>query len=324
MNNSIILITVIVFLGVFTNCSVWIPGGMVDSTTPVPPEKYQVLGEANGEESSTKFLIFEFNKPNKDFIEKATEKAIKSMNGDALINVYWYHKYTNYFLFSTYSFIVRGTVIKTSGIDQPKFNQLAQKQPLVSKQPKKINWMNFFTDLEIQVSTAWGSRELTEGSVGGFNSFAFNVFTRNRSRFIYFYPQVSYTRLVKKRDKKIQDNYGNTWIFDQRNFIRSIPITFNVGINFGQFENISKNLPDRINPYANFGVGYYITQIGYIGSYADWEWKNLGYRLGIGVAYQISPSLSLTAGFNRNSVLTGTNYSFWELGIGLAYLFRNN
>ncbi len=320
----------------FQNCSVWIPGGMIDSTTPVPQGKYKVLGEATGEETSTTFLIFQFNKPNKDFIERTTQKAIKSLNGDELINVTWYHKYTNYLLFHTYSFVVKGTVVKKAEVDATAYRNIQNPQNLpqasvLSTERNVINLKKLFQNLGLQVSFVLGGREYEniydyytgENSltkfVGGYRSLAFNLFIQKPSRFIYFYPQISYLKLTKNRDEKIIQNGRILWIERSGNYIRSIPITLNVGFNFARLKEFPLQIPIGLNPYINFGVGYYITQNGNSPRYSDWEWKNFGYRFGIGMEYKIQPQISIIAGFNRNSVFSTIDYSFWGLGVGLVY-----
>ncbi|MFQ5730254.1 MAG: hypothetical protein ACE5GN_07825, partial [Waddliaceae bacterium] len=100
----------------FMGCSHTIPGGLVDATAPVSQRGYQILGESEGSVSSTFVFGIQTSKPD---MEVAIRKAIDRLGGDELVNVTWDHKRSNYFLFGTYTFIVRGTVIKRTEEGMP-------------------------------------------------------------------------------------------------------------------------------------------------------------------------------------------------------------
>ncbi len=325
-NLCIVKLCFFIFLTlVLQSCSVWIPGGMVDSTGPIPQKGYQVLGEAVGEETSTTFLIFQFNKPNKDFIERATEKAIKKRGGDELINVTWYHKYTDYFLFHTYSFVVKGIVVKrvevpsssapiSTAVSAP---QASSAPALPENPPQSGSWINlsqYFQSIEFSLSRGWGTYTVRyfngKKAYGGFGGFVIQVSRKDVDKFYYFYPQISHAKLSRADDEKKLRGM----------FIRFIPLTVNVGFNLRMLDVVAANLPYNLNPVVNAGLGYYLTQLGYNNwGYSDWEWDHFGWRFGWGVEYPFRPGLWFKAGFEKNNVITGDGYSFWTLNLGIIF-----
>ncbi len=102
-------LTILISLSIFIGCSATIPGGLTDATTPIYEPTYQILGESEGSVSWTYFFGFQTNKPD---IKKAISEATSKLGGDDLINVTWYSKTTNYFIYAKHTFMVKGTVIK--------------------------------------------------------------------------------------------------------------------------------------------------------------------------------------------------------------------
>ena len=96
---------------VFSLNSCITPRGMTSSSTPLQGKKItENLGKAEGSSGSISILsLYSIGRPD---IDIAIEEAVKSKNGDALINVRMYEK-TWFFLLVTYSkVIVEGEVIK--------------------------------------------------------------------------------------------------------------------------------------------------------------------------------------------------------------------
>lgn len=326
------LLNIAFLIGVATlmnSCSVMIPGGIAKSTAPVDQQAYEVVGDVEETETSTTFLIFQSNKPNKEWIEKTTQKALEKHKADELVNIAWYHTYTNYFLFRTYRFTIQGTAVKRSGIN-PKIGGTvfsggnSSFQTIASTPtPKIFNNMGFslamskgsFHEAEIYYSTNNFFLEREENvTIDGFGSMQFSLFMKNRNKSYYFYPQISYAKL--SNDGKQKFNFNGNEIeqnFDGA-FIRTIPLTFNVGFNGAQMSQLKNRLPVGLNPYANLGLGYYFTEIN-----GGWEWSEFGYNFGLGVEYALQPNLGLSFGFDRHSVIIGKNYSFWDLGLGLNF-----
>ena len=309
---------------IFPGCSIIMPGGLVDSTAPIPQQKYEVLGESEGSETSTTFLIFQFNKPNKDFIEKATQKAVGKLGGDELINVAWYNKYTNYFLWSTYTFSVIGTVIKRSEkIGEYTPNIRPQNLP-IEPAPPMFNGVGFsisyskgtHNEVMFYEYDYFNYYEFNE-SVSGFSSLRWNLYLKDKNRLFYFYPQISYAKLSKDGKVKVSHS-GKDYEVHIKGFIRTIPLTFNAGLNASKIDQLSQTLPEGLNPYANFGMGYYITEFGDEEG-GDWKWNEIGYNFGLGVEYHLQPNFSLNFGFNRHSIFIGTKYTYWDWGLGVNY-----
>ncbi|MHB2156407.1 hypothetical protein ACX8XN_18700 [Calditrichota bacterium GD2] len=307
-----------------TGCSVMIPGGLVNSTAPIPQQKYEVLGESEGSETSTTVLIFQFNKPNKDFIERATQKAIDKLGGDELINIAWYNTYTNYFLWNTYTLSVEGTVIKRSEKIGENTKKITAQYLPAEPAPPMFNGVGFSlsysrgtrNEKQLYVYDYYDFYDFKK-SVSGFTSMRLNLYLKDKNKLFYFYPQISYAKLSKEGKEKVTFS-GREYEFDIKGFIRTIPITFNVGINGSKIDQISQYLPEGLNPYANFGLGYYITEFG-DGWMTEWEWKEFGYNFGLGVEYYVLPGVSVGFGFNRHSVFTGTTYTFWDWSLGINY-----
>lgn len=95
------------------------PMGMTSSSTPLEGKKVASnLGKAEGRDSAWSVLgLWSIGRPD---IDKAIEEAVKSKNGDAIINVRWYEK-TYYFVFASYTeLIVYGDVIKFEAPEEPE------------------------------------------------------------------------------------------------------------------------------------------------------------------------------------------------------------
>ncbi|MDR3610001.1 MAG: hypothetical protein P4L27_05530 [Ignavibacteriaceae bacterium] len=116
------VLALFVFALLISGCSV-IPLGLSDSSTPLnnsdgTHRQYEVLGKAEGTQGYfTLFSLIPFGSP--DF-SVAINDAVKKFDGDALINVRYWYRVSDY-LIGTYSSIeVEGDVIK---FNQKKENQ---------------------------------------------------------------------------------------------------------------------------------------------------------------------------------------------------------
>jgi len=121
MKNLKFVLVPFVFVLLISGCSV-IPLGLSDSSSPLENNdgshrQYEVLGKAEGSQGYfTLFSLIPFGSP--DF-NLAISDATKKFNGDALVNVRYWYRVSNYFI-GTYSSIeVEGDVIK---FKQPKEN----------------------------------------------------------------------------------------------------------------------------------------------------------------------------------------------------------
>ncbi len=142
------------------------------------------------------------------------------------------------------------------------------------------------------------------GSSSGYSGLRLKFSLRNKDVLYYFYPEISYASLSK--DFKQFGGFEHS--------IRTIPITFNIGINGSQIEQLAQSISPDFNPSANFGLGYYVTEFG-----DDWKWTEFGYNIGLGLEYRLQPNLSLVGGFNRHSIFTSDNYTYWDWNFGLNY-----
>ncbi|MFA6978907.1 MAG: hypothetical protein WC209_06235 [Ignavibacteriaceae bacterium] len=116
---TVLVLFVVVLL--ISGCSV-IPLGLSYSSTPLEksdgtPLKYEIVGKAEGDQGYfTLFGLIPFGSPD---LSAAMNAATKKLNGDALVNVRYWYRVSNY-LIGTYSSIeVEGDVIK---INQQKGN----------------------------------------------------------------------------------------------------------------------------------------------------------------------------------------------------------
>jgi len=109
------------------------PMGMTSSSTPLEGKRVASnLGKAEGRDSAWSVLgLWSIGRPD---IDKAIEEAVKSKNGDAIINVRWYEK-TYYFVFASYTeLIVLGDVIKFEAVEEPEKPEKAEKNvPKIKK-----------------------------------------------------------------------------------------------------------------------------------------------------------------------------------------------
>jgi hypothetical protein len=113
MRYSLLIFTFLI-VALASGCTVT-PLGLSDASTPLDgtngePRSYQVLGKAEGSQGYfSLFGLIPFG--NSDF-RAAMDDATKKLNGDALINVRYWYRVSDYFV-GTYSSIeVQGDVIK--------------------------------------------------------------------------------------------------------------------------------------------------------------------------------------------------------------------
>jgi hypothetical protein len=101
----------ILLLLFIVGCSTTFPGGLSDSSSPANYGSYDVLGTAKGSSKSTIVLGIQVSKPD---MKAAIDQAVNSLGGDALVNVRWYSKTTNWIILpvSTITVTVKGDVIK--------------------------------------------------------------------------------------------------------------------------------------------------------------------------------------------------------------------
>ncbi|MDH5717893.1 MAG: hypothetical protein OEZ22_09670 [Spirochaetia bacterium] len=86
------------------------PMGMTASSTPLQGKVIEEnRGQAEGSDASFSILGIPFGYPD---IDIAIQDAVKSKQGDALINLRWYQKNYNFILFNRASVIVTGDVVK--------------------------------------------------------------------------------------------------------------------------------------------------------------------------------------------------------------------
>ncbi len=106
-----IILLILFLLSIFWGCSSTMPGGLTESSLPVKYGKYKILGHAEGSSKSIYILGIQSGIPD---LNEATKNAIKSLNGDALINVRWYITSTNWIILpvTTVTTTVEGDVIK--------------------------------------------------------------------------------------------------------------------------------------------------------------------------------------------------------------------
>lgn len=111
MKRITVLLMVVVFIA---GCSV-IPIGLSYSSTPLENTdgshaKYEILGKAEGSQGYfSLFGLIPFGSP--DFSVAITD-ATKKLNGDALINVRYWSRYSNYIIGTYTNVEVEGDVIK--------------------------------------------------------------------------------------------------------------------------------------------------------------------------------------------------------------------
>mgnify|MGYP000877780282 CR=1 FL=1 len=100
----------LMMLAVFTLSACVTPMGMTSSSTPLEGKTIvKNLGKAEGRSSSWSLLgVWSMGRPD---IDAAIGEAVKSKNGDALINVRWYEKTTYLVLASITTVIVTGDVV---------------------------------------------------------------------------------------------------------------------------------------------------------------------------------------------------------------------
>lgn len=100
-------------------CSVT-PLGLIDSSTPLQGlngqnRTYQVLGQADGSQGN--FALFGIIPFGSADFQAAMADAVRKLNGDALINVRYWYRHSNYGI-GTYSSIeVQGDVIRFSRME---------------------------------------------------------------------------------------------------------------------------------------------------------------------------------------------------------------
>ncbi len=312
---------------ILTGCSVLIPGGIVSEMSPVNQQEYKVLGDAQGVETSTSFLIFQSNKPDEKYIEKATKKAIEKLGGDDLINIAWYHRYSNYIIFSQYSFVVEGTVIKKTNTPVAQQNKKPINMHPFEKPRPNINGFVF----SLSFSTAstnysynqwYGSGSIAANGVSGLR---WNVYVKDMESPYYFYPQISYAGLKTNhfvssyyyRDRQINNQIKNDFI------ITTIPITYNLGINFSKLNIPNFKLPAKLNPYANVGLGYYITKMLNVPGGSNWNWNQFGFNFGFGAEYFLNKQFNIIVGLNYHKILTGNSINIWDWNVGIAYYLNH-
>ncbi|MDH5719179.1 MAG: hypothetical protein OEZ13_01025 [Spirochaetia bacterium] len=102
----------LVFFIFFVNACVT-PMGMTASSTPLQEKIIEEnRGKAEGSDSVYSLLFFiPLGYPD---IDKAIENAVKSKEGDALINLRWYEKKYEFLIFGKTSIVVTGDVVKFS------------------------------------------------------------------------------------------------------------------------------------------------------------------------------------------------------------------
>lgn len=99
---------------VLAGCAVT-PLGLTDSSTPLEGTNgqhrpYQVLGKAEG--SQGYFSLFGLIPFGSNDFRAAMDDAVKKLNGDALVNVRYWYRVSNYFVGTYASIEVEGDVIK--------------------------------------------------------------------------------------------------------------------------------------------------------------------------------------------------------------------
>ncbi len=95
------------------SCSITTPGGMSPANVPITDYGYvQVVGPVEGSHTTIKPLWFlEISKPD---LRKAMSQAMQKANADALVDITWDFKYTNWVIlpFMTVTVKVKGTAIR--------------------------------------------------------------------------------------------------------------------------------------------------------------------------------------------------------------------
>lgn len=108
------LLLFMLLISAFSGCAV-VPVGLIDSSTPLENTNgkhhpYKILGRAEGSHGA--FSLFGFIPFGKADFELAMNDAVRKLNGDALINVRYWHRGSNYFVGTYSSLEVEGDVIK--------------------------------------------------------------------------------------------------------------------------------------------------------------------------------------------------------------------
>ncbi len=107
-------LSVILTVGMATAGCVHLPGGISDSSTPLEGKSYSVVGSVEGTSSRVALLgILPLSGANRT--DEALERAVKSKNGDALINVTVEFVREFWILWTSDTTIVRGEAIKFGG-----------------------------------------------------------------------------------------------------------------------------------------------------------------------------------------------------------------
>ncbi len=319
---------------ILIKCSATIPGGIVDSTAPVNQGSgYEILGESSGSSNCIYLFGLQLSPPNMD---TAIREAIDKFGGDELIEVTWYHTFTNYYLFQSYKFTVNGTVIKRKELEIGDEGRRLSQRP-IGLQPRPS-----------EPKTLKGNN-LSLGFVSGYKG----TFTGENYEGEYWYYNPSTGKYeIKKRDKvEIKDYKGWSILYrikkpndftyfspyvglsnftknipynnDKRYFIRTLSLGANYVVNFSK----SIELPASLHPYLEGGLGLAWASHG-IGEgflqlkdwQAIWHWFRLGLNLGIGTEYDLNENLAIDVYISYHNVLIDfgvtSGYSEDEWGLG--------
>ena len=338
---------------VFLGCAMTIPGGIEDSNTPLNPDSIQVIGPTEGKSSCTYLLGLQLGKPT---IDDAVNQALAKNNGEALVNLSWYHKYTNYYLFQTYSFNVVGTSvrgglpIKKAEIQTPITPVIRVREPFDHRFSIAFNFGSF--------------KELNDdGDVKykGLNGWTFSYRWHKPQKTYYFYPAFSFMTVGGTDESEESGSYynGNSYLNKWDDNIRLRVFHFGglCGINLSQLTADqpwiqSLNLPSELQFYLEPGIGlnisdeetqrdYYYAEHDSTGNllyswsgsadkWVNWRFTQIAYTFDLIVEYQYKPNLLLNASIGRNSSLMDfgldtkateekLSFGFWRFSCGLTY-----
>lgn len=304
-----------------TGCSIMLPGGLTDSTAPVNQKGYRIMGRSEG--SVSKASLFGLIPLGKADMEEAIQKAIEKRGGDELINVTWYHTYTNYYVVQVYTFTVRGTVIKyAEGAAEAALTRRPPEEMWPHKKPKPP----YLHTVSVGLARMYEAKEEEEyhsSSAKGVTGFDFTWQMRRPSaKPYYFFPAVTFSYL--SGDVK----YSTDWYhYTQEEVRRSFSVSGNVGLDVNAMSWFKT--PQGIRPYAETGVGYFSTGVRSEDTRSIWHLLQVGWNIGIGTEYRFHPKYALDIELNRQSVFWDSGlsssstfdltYHYWKLNVGLVF-----
>ena len=290
-----------------------IPQGIAPTAKPLINEKgkintYVILGK--GEGSASHFSLFGFIPFGRADIDEAIQNAIKSLNGDNLINTHYYVTTTWLLIGFSTEISVKGEVIKYKGTTdlkkQSSLNKVEENAEVEEPFDKQNNKIKKFTKYNTNLTPSNNidflkdaQHKVTLGSA--VQGFALDyTLQKPINKFLYYSFGIGY----KNISQDFSYGYGE-YRWDYTYDFSIIPITINIGATGKTFLE-KENLP--INPYASIGLAYLPPE----------QWDEFGINLKIGAVYEI-PEL--------NNIGLGLEYQYFSgydgfSNLNLSFVYR--